>query len=44
VPTQARPGIDAITRFEVLLLTDNEVILGDSDKHFHIKVSVCKLS
>ena len=34
---------DRIGIFTLLSNTDNEVIMGDSDKHLDVKVSICKL-
>ena len=34
---------DRVGIFSLLSVTDDEVILGDSDKHLDVKVSVCKL-
>ncbi len=34
---------DRIGIFSLLSLTDNEIIMGDADKHLEVKVSVCKL-
>ncbi len=33
---------DRIGIFSLLSLTDNEIIMGDADKHLAVKVSVCK--
>ncbi|MEO7495788.1 MAG: DUF2867 domain-containing protein [Massilia sp.] len=38
-----RPG-DRVGIFSLLSVTDDEVILGDSDKHLDVKVSVCKIT
>jgi hypothetical protein len=35
---------DRVGIFTLLSATDDEVILGDSDKHLDVKVSICKLS
>lgn len=35
---------DRVGIFSILYLSDEEVILGDSDKHLHVQVSVCKLN
>ncbi len=35
---------DRIGIFSLLFLSDNEIILGDSDKHLEARVSVCKLA
>ncbi len=35
---------DRIGIFTLLSNTDNEVIMGDSDKHLDVKVSICKLA
>ena len=43
-PASAYRVGDRVGIFSVLLLTDKEVIFGDSDKHLNVKVSVCKLS
>jgi hypothetical protein len=34
---------DRVGIFSLLSATDDEVILGDSDKHLDVKVSICKL-
>lgn len=34
---------DRVGIFSLLSMTDSEIILGDSDKHLDVKVSVCKL-
>jgi hypothetical protein len=34
---------DRIGIFSLLYLSDDEVILGDSDKHLNVQVSVCKV-
>jgi len=34
---------DRVGIFTLLSLTDDEVILGDADKHLDVKVSVCRL-
>lgn len=34
---------DRIGIFTLLSNTDNEVIMGDSDKHLEVKVSICKI-
>jgi hypothetical protein len=34
---------DRIGIFTLLSNTDNEVVMGDSDKHLDVKVSICKL-
>lgn len=34
---------DRVGIFSLLSLSDDEIILGDSDKHLDVKVSVCKL-
>jgi hypothetical protein len=34
---------DRIGIFTLLSNTDNEVIMGDADKHLEVKVSICKL-
>jgi Protein of unknown function (DUF2867) len=33
---------DRVGIFTLLYVTENEVVLGDSDKHLNVKVSVCK--
>lgn len=35
---------DRIGIFSLLSISDDEVILGDADKHLNVKVSVCKLT
>ena len=35
---------DRIGIFSLLSLTDNEIIMGDADKHLEVKVSICKLA
>lgn len=35
---------DRIGIFTLLSNTDNEVIMGDADKHLEVKVSICKLA
>jgi hypothetical protein len=35
---------DRIGIFSLLFLSENEIILGDSDKHLEARVSVCKLA
>ncbi|MDD5058807.1 MAG: DUF2867 domain-containing protein [Sideroxydans sp.] len=35
---------DRIGIFSLLSLADNEIIMGDADKHLEVKVSVCKLA
>lgn len=35
---------DRIGIFTLLSNTDSEIIMGDSDKHLDVKVSICKLS
>jgi hypothetical protein len=35
---------DRVGIFSILYLSDEEVILGDSDKHLHVQVSVCKVT
>ncbi len=35
---------DRIGIFTLLFLNENEIILGDSDKHLNARVSVCKLA
>jgi Protein of unknown function (DUF2867) len=35
---------DRIGIFSLLFLSDNEIILGDSDKHLEARVSVCKIT
>lgn len=35
---------DRVGIFSLLYLSDEEIILGDSDKHLDVKVSVCKQS
>lgn len=34
---------DRIGIFTLLSVTDDEVIVGDDDKHLHVKVSLCKV-
>ena len=34
---------DRVGIFSLLSISDDEIILGDSDKHLDVKVSVCKL-
>lgn len=34
---------DRVGIFSLLSLSDDEIILGDSDKHLDVKVSICKL-
>jgi Protein of unknown function (DUF2867) len=43
-PAHAYRVGDRVGIFSLLQLSDNEIILGDSDKHLDAKVSVCKLS
>ena len=35
---------DRIGIFSLLSVSDNEIIMGDADKHLEVKVSICKLS
>jgi hypothetical protein len=35
---------DRVGIFTLLSNTDNEIIMGDSDKHLDVKVSICKLA
>jgi hypothetical protein len=35
---------DRIGIFSLLSISDNEIIMGDADKHLEVKVSICKLS
>jgi len=35
---------DRVGIFSLLSLSDNEIILGDSDKHLDVKVSICMFS
>ncbi len=35
---------DRVGIFTLLSMTDDEVILGDSDKHLDVKLSVCKVA
>lgn len=35
---------DRVGIFSLLMLTENEIILGDCDQHLNVKVSVCKLA
>jgi hypothetical protein len=35
---------DRVGIFSLISMTDNEIILGDSDKHLDVKVSLCKLN
>jgi hypothetical protein len=42
-PSDYRVG-DRVGIFTLQYLSENEVILGDSDKHLDVSVSVCKLS
>ena len=35
---------DRVGIFSLLYLTEHEIILGDSDKHLDVKVSVCKVT
>ena len=34
---------DRVGIFSLLMLSENEIILGDSDRHLNVQVSVCKL-
>jgi hypothetical protein len=34
---------DRVGIFSLLSMTENEIILGDSDKHLDVKLSICKL-
>jgi Protein of unknown function (DUF2867) len=43
-PADAYRVGDRVSIFSVLYLTDSEVILGDSDKHLNVQVSVLKLT
>ncbi|MBI3524076.1 MAG: DUF2867 domain-containing protein [Betaproteobacteria bacterium] len=43
-PVSAYRVGDRVGIFSLLSLTDEEIILGDSDKHLDVKVSVCKLN
>lgn len=42
-PASAYRVGDRVGIFSLRYLTENEVILGDSDKHLDVQVSVCKL-
>lgn len=35
---------DRVGIFTLLSITDNEVIMGDADKHLEVRISVCKLA
>lgn len=43
-PVSAYRVGDRVGVFSLLSLTDEEIILGDSDKHLDVKVSLCKLN
>lgn len=47
--TQSKPSVayrvgDRVGIFSLLYITESEVILGDSDKHLNVQVSVCKVA
>jgi hypothetical protein len=42
-PASAYREGDMLGIFSILHLSDNEIILGDSDRHLDVRVSVCKL-
>lgn len=43
-PSSAYRVGDRVGIFSLLYLTEGEVILGESDKHLNVQVSVCKLA
>jgi uncharacterized protein DUF2867 len=43
-PSSAYQVGDRVGIFSLLYLTESEVILGDSDKHLNVQLSVCKVT